>query len=348
MGEKYKHEDKDASGSSDSSSSDSSEDERKQKREKKSKKEKHSKKHKKHSSKKHKKDRSSKDDDMVAAAKQFLRHQLSGHQPTGVSESKPTAVMAEKAVLLSSSSARKVPEELRVVPDDYFVKAPEFMTWLQEYRQQHFNDLTTEEARSLFSDSFVSEWNSGRLASKYYQGLVQAPAKRTAHQWSFNQGGPASTTGAATSSRNDLRGMSAYIADNRDREMEARQLDRAGRKREAGLHKDYLDEILPKATGRDALIEKKVARREESKARESSPDRAYLPGGGDIMGEDDSFAAAKAREARREESFRNRSLLKKEELSQRLSEAQAAEDAKMAGFRALLAQGPITIAKRQQ
>ena len=46
---------------------------------------------------------------------------------------------------------------------------------------------------------------------------------------------------------------------------------------------------------REAQLEKKDARREAAKEREQSPDTSKLPGGGDIMGGDDSFAAAKAR-----------------------------------------------------
>ncbi len=65
------------------------------------------------------------------------------------------------------------------------------------------------------------------------------------------------------------------------------------------------------------------------------------------MGGDDSFAAAKAWESKREEKFRNNALLKREQLTARVAQAQAEEDAKMAGFRAMLAQGPITIPKRQ-
>lgn len=35
--------------------------------------------------------------------------------------------------------------------------------------------------------------------------------------------------------------------------------------------------------------------REDAKARDASPDNVRLPGGGDIYGGEDSFAAAKAR-----------------------------------------------------
>lgn len=60
--------------------------------------------------------------------------------------------------------------------------------------------------------------------------------------------------------------------------------------------KDILDEMLPKATGRDATLEKKALRRDEMRERErgGSPEMTRLIGGGDIMGGDDSFAAAKA------------------------------------------------------
>ena len=62
-----------------------------------------------------------------------------------------------------------------------------------------------------------------------------------------------------------------------------------------GEQKELMDELLPKATGREAMIEKKAARREAAKERDASPDMNRLIGGGDVMGGDDSFAAAKAR-----------------------------------------------------
>lgn len=42
-------------------------------------------------------------------------------------------------------------------------------------------------------------------------------------------------------------------------------------------------------------VEARLARREEARAREDSPDLVPVAGGGSIMGGDDSFAAAKAR-----------------------------------------------------
>ena len=42
-------------------------------------------------------------------------------------------------------------------------------------------------------------------------------------------------------------------------------------------------------------MEERAARRDEKRAREDSPEMVKLIGGGDVMGGDDSFAAAKAR-----------------------------------------------------
>ena len=47
---------------------------------------------------------------------------------------------------------------------------------------------------------------------------------------------------------------------------------------------------------REAMIEKRIIRREETRAREASPDIAQVPGGGDMYGAgDDSYASARAR-----------------------------------------------------
>ena len=44
-------------------------------------------------------------------------------------------------------------------------------------------------------------------------------------------------------------------------------------------------------------MEQKAARREAARERETSPAMTRLPGGGDVMGGDDSFQAARARSA---------------------------------------------------
>ncbi|KAK3282310.1 hypothetical protein CYMTET_9946 [Cymbomonas tetramitiformis] len=83
-----------------------------------------------------------------------------------------------------------------------------------------------------------------------------------------------------------------------------------------------------------------------AREREASPDIGGLYGGGDIMGGDDSFAAAKARMQHSQGRREQQRQLKNSEANERVSAAQAAEDARMAQFRALVASGPISIPKR--
>ncbi|KAL4200932.1 hypothetical protein AMTRI_Chr02g256090 [Amborella trichopoda] len=64
--------------------------------------------------------------------------------------------------------------------NDYFSKNNEFATWLKEERGVFFSDLSSEEARKLFS-GFVKVWNKQRLPARYYEGIASGP--RTAHNW---------------------------------------------------------------------------------------------------------------------------------------------------------------------
>lgn len=95
------------------------------------------------------------------------------------------------------------------------------------------------------------------------------------------------------------RGLAASGADEEDALRAARrqvQVDRSDAfKRSRTREREWLDEVAPKATGREATIEKKIAAREERRMAADSPERARLDGGGSIMGGGDSFAAAKAR-----------------------------------------------------
>lgn len=82
------------------------------------------------------------------------------------------------------------------------------------------------------------------------------------------------------------------------RNREAFAAQRQEQRKSARDQRELLDELLPKATGREAKVEARVARREEARARETSPDLAFVPGGSRGLmggGDDDSFQAAKAR-----------------------------------------------------
>eukprot|EP00884_Botryococcus_braunii_P012028 jgi/Botrbrau1/20826/Bobra.0156s0051.1 len=69
---------------------------------------------------------------------------------------------------------------------DYFVKNPEFTTWIKEIHRLSFDDLTSDDAHSLFED-FIVEWNKGSLPAKYYAGEA-GTIVRTTHVWRFKGG----------------------------------------------------------------------------------------------------------------------------------------------------------------
>lgn len=67
----------------------------------------------------------------------------------------------------------------------------------------------------------------------------------------------------------------------------AKKLQKLERKKFGKDQEVLMDELLPKATGREALIEKKALRREQARAREDSPEifreRDVMGGGDDFQ-----------------------------------------------------------------
>jgi hypothetical protein len=82
---------------------------------------------------------------------------------------------------------------------------------------------------------------------------------------------------------------------------DARGAAKADAKRARRDDRERLEEMLPRATGREARGEARIARREEARARDVSPD-AHVTGGGSAMGGTDSFAAAVARQRRQQDA----------------------------------------------
>lgn len=284
------------------------------------------KKQKKDKVKKDKHKKSKKDDKRIKEAKKFLKQTLKGDKAGGAEDVKP---------LDSNTQIESIDK------DDYFAKNAEFTAWLREQRSKYFNEMDSDETRALF-DEFVEEWNGRRLFAKYYAGMTGgASIRRTKHQWGIRQGGDADLASGAV-------GMAAAMEEEREAEQAARQGQQVERRKWRADQKDWLEEQLPKATGREAQLEKKAARREAAKEREQSPDISKLPGGGDIMGGDDSFAAAKARESRKEDWRSKQQAVKQDLLAQKLAAANAEEQAKMAMFHSMISSGKaVTIPKRQ-
>eukprot|EP00252_Welwitschia_mirabilis_P019561 TRINITY_DN4555_c0_g1_i7.p1 TRINITY_DN4555_c0_g1~~TRINITY_DN4555_c0_g1_i7.p1 ORF type:complete len:169 (-),score=34.58 TRINITY_DN4555_c0_g1_i7:688-1194(-) len=136
-------------------------------------------------------------------------------------------------------------KEVKVLSEeDYYSKNNEFSTWLKEDRGLFFSRLSSEEARQLFQ-AFVKAWNKGELPSVYYQGINSGP--RTDHNWRLR------------------KETNAVSGDPSEEKELTRRLEKFERKTFKKMQEDVLDELLPKATGRERLIEKRIINRERAK-----------------------------------------------------------------------------------
>mmetsp|Transcript_36864 Transcript_36864/g.94261 ORF Transcript_36864/g.94261 Transcript_36864/m.94261 type:complete len:312 (-) Transcript_36864:429-1364(-) len=274
--------------------------------------------HKKHRSKDRKKGKKHKSDSKekrkLREAKKFLKQHLK-EQAGSSKKDKPV-----KMVPVAADFPIKP-----ISSEDYFLKNHEFSKWLKEQKGLTFNEMSSEETHALFGE-FTGAWNGRTLSEEYYSGQLGSVA-RTSYNWGL--GGAAERAEA----EREERFATQHAAQHSRKQWKAEQ-------------KDLLDELLPKATGREAMLEKKAARREDARQRDTSPEMNRLIGGGDIMGGDDSFQAAKMREQRRQQFRTSRQSAKAEETNARAAAARANEDARMEAFRALAQRGPISIPKR--
>eukprot|EP00249_Psilotum_nudum_P010379 c22500_g1_i1 orf=338-1381(-) len=205
--------------------------------------------------------------------------------------------------------------------EDYYEKNKEFSTWIKEERGMYFSSLSSDETRKGFRE-FVQAWNTGSLPKKYYEGVESAP--RTSHKWGIKE--------------------EKALPVDRAEEMEfQKKLEKSQRKKFLKQHEEVLDELLPKATGRDRILEKKSIQREQNRVRQESPE---LMRDGDLMGGGDDFKDRLAREQTR----RDKKLAERvEAMKEKQSAIQEKEDAAMDKLRLLvnMAGGKITIPKRQ-
>lgn len=204
--------------------------------------------------------------------------------------------------------------------DDYYEKNKEFSTWLNEKHGVYFSSLSSDDTRKLFVE-FVEAWNAGTLPEKFYGGIDIAA--RTNHKWEFKGGRECSI--------------------DREEEFEfMKKLEKFNKKKFRKDHKELLDELLPKETGRERLLEKKSLRREQARLREDSPEIIREQ---EIMGGGDDFKQRLEREhARKEKRVAERA----EALRTKQSAFEEKEAVAMGQLRALVnvAGGKITIPKR--
>ncbi|KAF7726610.1 hypothetical protein EC973_008574 [Apophysomyces ossiformis] len=254
----------------------------------------------------------------------------------------------------SVSISKSLRDQIQPISDeDYFEKATEFRLWLRESKHKYFDDLDSHDSRRYFK-KFVKAWNRFELEEKYYKGLNSAQlssADTTRYKWAFakkldqyeldtirdsvdsltSKSGSSPTVGAESRGRRRNVGPAmpppsskahdqTELEDQMEREKAARRSETRQRRHK---QEEYLDEVAPKETGREAMIAKRRATNAFHK-RERSPDVELSEA--DLMGGDD-FHARLAAEKRKEE---RRKARREEYQQQRLAPLQG----KMAEYKA--------------
>lgn len=204
-------------------------------------------------------------------------------------------------------------------------------------RDKYVEDLSTDEATSLFCGKFVKKWNRGELDAMYYKGIpehVLEQTKRTKHTWGFVKRldekevfalatardsvgvatrksdllvsastanarpvapeGKSSVVGGPRQQEKDLdrhshkrkshhRERDSESDEDSDRHHRHRSAHKSERKKHRKHHEGVLEELAPKETGREAMLEKR--RQVGSKLHGAARDREENRDGLDVSEE---------------------------------------------------------------
>ncbi|ETK78351.1 hypothetical protein, variant 3 [Phytophthora nicotianae CJ01A1] len=186
----------------------------------------------------------------------------------------------------SSRHKSKLPKGAKkITEEDYFLLQKEFRVWLAQTKNKYVDDLSTDEAMDLFTDEFARKWNRGKLSKMFYEGLPDAvveQTKRTRHQWGFvaklgekekfELATAKDSVDVATKKKNlltsddkvkgpkkedDTNWTKRRFKEDEDDREEHRKRQKLERKREREYRDVVMDELAPKATGREAQIDKR-------------------------------------------------------------------------------------------
>ncbi|KIL71307.1 hypothetical protein M378DRAFT_154857 [Amanita muscaria Koide BX008] len=232
----------------------------------------------------------------------------------------------------SASPRRRTEEQLPydaqpISESDYFLKMDEFRSWLREEKRKYFDELSGEKARSYFR-KFVKSWNRGKLSKKFYQGIEPSSTNNTAYKWSFtdkasradgdalrnareevnaatyttkrsDRGEPSAAAAASSSGR--LSGPTlptpADLVHARELEAEYREEERKHkRKRDKMEAKERIEDMVgPKEVGKEGMLEKKRAKREQDRTFREKGDEGLEVDETTLMGGGDGFKDALVR-----------------------------------------------------
>ncbi|KAH9932418.1 hypothetical protein B0H21DRAFT_780991 [Amylocystis lapponica] len=207
---------------------------------------------------------------------------------------------------------------------DYFLKSDEFRVWLKDEKHKYFDELTSDKSRRYFR-KFVKVWNRGKLSKSLYSGVdptSQVASSQTGYKWSFAGKTSRADNDALRAVRDDVgaatynRSASAAASGSRrlqgptlpsqsdltlvrETAEEERAAERsAQRRRDRREGKERVEEIVgPKEVGREGMLEKKRAQRENDRVFRERGDEGLEVDESTLMGGGDSF---KQRIARRD------------------------------------------------
>lgn len=229
--------------------------------------------------------------------------------------------------------------------DDYFRRTHEYQRWLQESRGLFLEDIPSAEARALF-EKFVERWNCGKLSAKTYDvGAGGGGVQRTKHRWGFTSKMSADEIMQLESARDTIVAQTQRAAgQGRDAAAIARadQANAAGRGAPSASlkrrHQDSsaildatagalgLDTSRPDAGSREAMLEKRRAQTAYHRGKEEDDGPPEM-GEAVLLGADAGEWSRGV--ARRQEATSRKS----QQVSARVQELEAKEDARMEGFK---------------
>ncbi|KAF8971869.1 hypothetical protein BDZ97DRAFT_1901515 [Flammula alnicola] len=261
----------------------------------------------------------------------------------------------------SESPERRVELSKGVSPiseSDYFQKSDEFRLWLKEERGKYFDGLSGDRARSYFR-KFVKAWNRGKLPHPYYDGIEPGsiPATvNTSYKWSFASKKSRADDDALRAAREEV-GAATYGHDSLNGNARAGSSGRvqgpampsasdltlarefATERRDKNGPKERIEDMVgPKPVGREAMLEKKRARREGDRTFREKGDEGLELDESTLMGGGDSFKEQLARREMAKSRYGQKSEEKQNTMREKSTAYREKEKATMDMFQQLAKQ----------
>ena len=228
------------------------------------------------------------------------------------------------------------PDEKLSVDENYYSHNKEFRYWLKHTNRPIWDDLDNKEARVLFQ-TFTEYWNDGKLSERYYSGNPQSYTKPK-HNWNIKDSSSSPSKKSYGDDYKDVRKPRDQFEIEEEREALRRERKRFNK------HNDYImDELVPKATGREAMIEKKKQRAAYTKAVEKQGDRTYSDDF--LMGEDNEYQRLLHKSKQKNYERNEKDVQRRERLDGLRAQHNAKEQAILDRFKSVVESGDIPLLK---